>query len=173
MDDVAQTKTEWKVPVQTEAPSGEYALVFTDGGEVTTGELPCKPENLGRVTHINLWNNDITRIEGLEKYPNLLRLTLKSNDLRSVRGIEAARCDWQPLTGRCWAPSSGSLVHAVVVGRNLRWVDVSDNDIKDMSGMASMPHLEWLVMSNNDVSSLKGRVNCAAEGFTGAQRVWW
>lgn len=31
------------------------------------------------------------QIEGLEKYPNLMRLTLKSNDIRSLRGIEEAQ----------------------------------------------------------------------------------
>ena len=88
---VTQVKKEWDVPTTAQGPCGEYELSYPDGGEVTTGELPCKPKNLPRVTHINLWNNDVSRIEGLEKYPNLLRLTLKSNDLTSLKGIEVAK----------------------------------------------------------------------------------
>lgn len=155
---VHQAKLDWPGQAQNEAPSGEYQLVFTDGAEVTTGALPCKPENLDKVTHINLWHNDVSRIEGLAKYPNLLRLTLRSNDLSSLRGVEEAR--YATVQGavptRPRVPVAGADAVRHATARVLRWLDVSSNDIKDFSGMATMKSLEWLNIENNDVSSLAG-----------------
>jgi len=122
------------VPVYETPPQEEYTLDFQDGVEKTTGELPCRPENLWRVAHINLWNNDVVSIVGLEKYPNLMRLTLRSNDIKTLSGIQAAP--------------------------NLRWVDASDNDLRDLAGMSSLNSLEWLDLHNNDLPNLRGLSWC-------------
>ena len=65
-----------------------------------------------QVTHLNVYNNDITRISGLHLFPSLLRITLRSNDLVSLDGIQ-------------YAP-------------NLRWVDASNNNLTQLSGMANL-----------------------------------
>lgn len=45
---------------------------------------------LSQVTHLNLYNNNVTAIEGLGRFNNLLRLTLRSNNLKSLEGLEEA-----------------------------------------------------------------------------------
>ncbi len=53
--------------------------------------------------HVNFFNNDITRLDGLGKWPRLMRLTLRKNNLTTLQGIEQAPA--------------------------LQWLDASTNDL--------------------------------------------
>eukprot|EP00944_MAST-04C_sp_MAST-4C-sp1_P012651 g12651.t1 len=90
--------------------------------------------NLFNTTHLNLWNNDVAVIENLSKFPHLMRLTLRSNEIRSLRGLNQ--------------------------GRSLRWIDLSNNDISDLHGAENMPCLEWLDLHSNEFKTIAGLKAC-------------
>ena len=94
-----------------QVPAEEPSLNLSDGGLRDTDVAGQNPASQ-QVTHLNVYNNDITRISGLHLFPSLLRITLRSNDLVSLDGIQ-------------YAP-------------NLRWVDASNNNLTQLSGMANL-----------------------------------
>ena len=119
------------------APIGwdsSVTLALVDGDLTDTMVDVSRVADTRHVVHLNLWNNDIVAIAGLERFPNLQRLTLASNDLQDVRGLNKQ------------AP-------------NLRWLDVSNNDCRDFSGADSLVNLEWVDATNNDITSLEGLSN--------------
>ncbi len=119
-------------------PSMEVSVEYLDGDETTTDVWVSPrmdaPVNTINATHLNLWNNDVAKIENLGKFPNLMRLTLRSNEIRSLRGLNEAR--------------------------SLRWADLSVNDISDLHGAENMPCLEWLDLHSNEFKTVAGLSAC-------------
>jgi len=119
-------------------PPMEVSTEYLDGDETTTdvwvSERMDAPVNIFNTTHLNLWNNDVATIQNLGKFPNLMRLTLRSNEIRSLRGLNEARC--------------------------LRWADLSNNDISDLHGAENMPSLEWLDLHSNEFKTIEGLGAC-------------
>ena len=111
-------------------PKPERVLDMYKDGDETSTDVWCTPEEQFDTTHVNLWNNDISKIEGLNKFPNLLRLTLRSNEIKNLYGVSEAR--------------------------NLRWLDVSNNDVNSLKGLEGMSSLEWLDVHDNEFTSLDG-----------------
>lgn len=86
----------------------EYTIDCVNGEEDTT-DVWCAAGEAERVTHLNLYHvrsrrlaltsqsspppppqNNVLRIERLEKFPCLLRLTLRSNNLNTLAGVHRA-----------------------------------------------------------------------------------
>jgi|UniRef100_A0A7S4GH43 hypothetical protein len=86
--------------------------------------------NYYTVTHLNYYSNYVNELSNLNWYPSLMRLTVRENELRSLKGIEAV-----PY---------------------LRWIDASANYLKDFQGMGTLMNLEWLDAHQNDVTTVKG-----------------
>lgn len=117
------------VPVQQ--PRVEVTASFTNGDRVSTGAHQAQYSgNLLDVTHANFFWNNVERIEGMERFPNLIRLTLRGNHLRNLVGLDACP--------------------------HLRWLDVSTNDLRDFSGAQHIASLEWLDAHSNDLTTLDG-----------------
>eukprot|EP00003_Mantamonas_plastica_P005976 TRINITY_DN1487_c2_g1_i1.p1 TRINITY_DN1487_c2_g1~~TRINITY_DN1487_c2_g1_i1.p1 ORF type:complete len:309 (-),score=106.39 TRINITY_DN1487_c2_g1_i1:54-980(-) len=98
-------------------------------GEITSTNIPYDGDFYS-ITHINFFDNNIKKISGLDRFPNLMRLTLRHNCLTQLKGVNEAP--------------------------NLRWLDCSSNDIKSFKKMGDMPNLEWLDCHYNYLSDLKG-----------------
>jgi hypothetical protein len=113
---------------------------YTDTAEVKL------PRNAADVTHLNLFYNDIKGCNGLgpDRWPNLMRLTLASNDIKSIKGVAAAP--------------------------HLRYLDVSDNDVKELDDLSGMPGLQWLNLHHND---LRGSTFGGIEGLGRCQFLTW
>jgi len=110
-------------------PQVEMTADFTNGDLTSTGE--ADPVGDPRdITHANFFWNDIVRVDGLERFPNLVRLTLSGNRLTSLQGVHACP--------------------------HLRWLDVSINDLRDLSGLARVDSLEWLDAQENRLRTLDG-----------------
>ena len=121
---------EIQIVVPTVEPTPETTLdMYADGDETTT-DVWCEDHEYFSTSHLNLWNNDISKIEGLKKFPNLLRLTLSSNELKNLRGINDSS--------------------------SIRWLDASNNDVNSLEGLGGMPSLEWLDLHNNEFKNLIG-----------------
>eukprot|EP01063_Lacrimia_lanifica_P030913 TRINITY_DN49_c0_g1_i3.p1 TRINITY_DN49_c0_g1~~TRINITY_DN49_c0_g1_i3.p1 ORF type:complete len:363 (+),score=120.38 TRINITY_DN49_c0_g1_i3:60-1148(+) len=126
---VAVGQSEPFVPNTTYQPAVEQTAMLNCGERTTT-----KVRVLSQATHANFHDNRITRIEGLEAFPNLLRLTVSWNDLQSLEGIREA-----PF---------------------LRWVDCSGNHLVDFTGIGSMQSLEWLNLTQSNITSFHGLETC-------------
>lgn len=107
-------------------------------------------------------------VENLAKYPVLLRLTLRSNDVVSLRGIEQARClRWLD------ASTNGARSHAACAlappcGRCMRTTQSPHRptaDLRDVAGLSHMYALEWLDLHDNDLRSLAGLGWCPNVSF--------
>eukprot|EP01062_Namystynia_karyoxenos_P082642 TRINITY_DN9345_c0_g1_i1.p1 TRINITY_DN9345_c0_g1~~TRINITY_DN9345_c0_g1_i1.p1 ORF type:complete len:372 (+),score=95.91 TRINITY_DN9345_c0_g1_i1:122-1237(+) len=114
------------------APSAEETADFSDGSHHRTDAR--YRGDVTKVTHVNYHANRLTSIGGLEQYPNLLRLTVSWNDLRSLQGV-----------GGC---------------KYLRWIDAAGNHLQDLSGLADLLSLEWLNLENSDIRSFRGLSAC-------------
>eukprot|EP00756_Hemistasia_phaeocysticola_P027808 Hpha_TRINITY_DN16141_c0_g1::TRINITY_DN16141_c0_g1_i1::g.6009::m.6009 len=117
---------------QEYAPKAEVTAAFTNGDRTTTDGFYSGPAE--EVTHLNYHSNYLSSLQGLNRYPNLLRLTLAWNDLTSLQGIEGCRY--------------------------LRWIDAAGNHLRDLSGLQNVPSLEWLDLSNSDIRNFDGVGQC-------------
>ena len=124
-----QVQQEIKIVHPRAVQKPEKVLDYSDGDEETT-DVWCQAEEQFDTTHLNLWNNDISKIEGLNKFPNLLRLTVSSNELKNLYGVSDAK--------------------------NLRWLDISNNDVNSLKGLEGMSSLEWLDLHHNEFTTLDG-----------------
>ena len=126
----ADVQQEIQIVIPTAQPTPETTLDMYKDGDETTTDVWCEDHEYLSTSHLNLWNNDISKIEGLKKFPNLLRLTLSSNELKNLRGINESS--------------------------SIRWLDVSNNDVNSLQGLGGMPSLEWLDLHNNEFKNLSG-----------------
>jgi hypothetical protein len=104
------------------------------------------------VTHANFFWNDIARIDGLERFPNLIRLTLRGNHLVTLHGISACpHLRWLDISTNDLRDFSGaSLV------QSLEWLDAQNNYLRTLDGLGFAPNLTWLSVRNSDLISLRG-----------------
>jgi hypothetical protein len=121
-------------PHMAYAPNTEYKPIdetcadFSDDDHKSTNQ-PYSGD-YWKVSHLNYFSNYLETIQGLSAYPNLMRLTLRENNLKSLAGISES-----PY---------------------LRWIDVSNNYLEDFRGMGTMMNLEWLDAHNNNIDNLGG-----------------
>ena len=87
---------------------------------------------------------------GLEKLKNLKRLNVRNNEIASLSGVESLtqlvelNASRNKLTGIREAASLG----------NLKKLNVNDNQIKSLNGVEHLQKLEWLQASSNCLGSL-------------------
>ena len=115
-------------PTTTYQPSQEITTDFSRNEHTCTSAAAATGNPTA--THLNFHDNRLRSLGGLERFPNLLRLTVSWNDLQSLQGLEKA-----PY---------------------LRWVDGSGNHLVDFTGMGNLPALEWLNLTQGDMTSFRG-----------------
>lgn len=132
-------------------PRGEVTASFTNGDLRSTGQARYGGDP-SAVSHANFYWNDIARIEGLGRFPNLLRLTLSGNHLTNVVGLEACpHLRWLDVSVNDLTSFSG----AQHVG-SLEWLDAHSNELRSLDGLGFAPNLTWLNVSNSNLASLRG-----------------
>ena len=122
------------------APCAELTVDLSNGSLTSTTGAMAEVDKRGTdkvsVTHLCLVNNDLEQVDvALAELPNLLRLSLRTNSLKSFS-----------LPGV----------------RFLRWIDVSNNDLVTLAGVVS-DTVEWINAETNDIKDLTGCFvpNCA------------
>jgi internalin A len=103
-------------------------------------EKPNRNENVNRnayainedgaVTHLNLSDNQLSEIKGLQKLGNLQTLDLSNNQLSEIKGLE-------------------------MLG-NLQWLNLSNNQLSEIKGLEKLGNLQTLSLLNNELSEVKG-----------------
>eukprot|EP00003_Mantamonas_plastica_P021834 TRINITY_DN359_c1_g1_i2.p1 TRINITY_DN359_c1_g1~~TRINITY_DN359_c1_g1_i2.p1 ORF type:complete len:288 (+),score=119.23 TRINITY_DN359_c1_g1_i2:669-1532(+) len=84
------------------------------------------------VTFCNFSENEIEKLENLDQFPNMRKLSLHTNSLVKIKGIE-----------KC---------------KNLEWVDLHNNDIENLKGLNKLPNLIFVDAHANylaDVDSVE------------------
>ena len=93
-----------------------------------TGELT--QADFEKVTRLDLYNNQLTSVKGLEKLTKLKELFLSDNQLTSVKGLEK-------LT-------------------QLKELYLSNNQLTDVKGLEKLTQLEKLHLTNNQLTDVRG-----------------
>jgi Leucine-rich repeat (LRR) protein len=111
---------------QQAAPMTEVIAGFANGKRYETTLAPQEiPPFSPNVTHANFSCNKLYKCNGLDVFPNLLRLTVRQNELYSLTGLRACP--------------------------NLRWVDASRNNMMGFGECERTDTLEWLDVHSNDL----------------------
>ncbi|XP_060591068.1 uncharacterized protein LOC132746033 isoform X4 [Ruditapes philippinarum] len=94
--------------------------------------------------------NSITRIENLDQCPQLKQLSLKSNRLVHLNGVNRLR----HLTVLNLPQNSIIAIEGVRELAELAWLNLSGNSIKAMENLSSNLNLKHLDLSDNNISQL-------------------
>jgi hypothetical protein len=83
-----ENETALAAPVAVGTPIAEIEVTadFANRDLISTAQGVYNGDG-ARVTHANFFWNSLTQIERLDRFPNLIRLTLRGNDLCSLRGV--------------------------------------------------------------------------------------
>eukprot|EP00500_Bicosoecida_sp_ms1_P006681 CAMPEP_0203824340 /NCGR_PEP_ID=MMETSP0115-20131106/51559_1 /ASSEMBLY_ACC=CAM_ASM_000227 /TAXON_ID=33651 /ORGANISM="Bicosoecid sp, Strain ms1" /LENGTH=626 /DNA_ID=CAMNT_0050733379 /DNA_START=187 /DNA_END=2064 /DNA_ORIENTATION=+ len=81
-------------------------------------------------TTVDLTENDVSSLQGIDRCTSLQVLILVNNDLRSLHGIHSAAA--------------------------LQALDVTSNNLRDLSGLGNVPALSYLNVTSNDLTNLGG-----------------
>lgn len=86
-------------------------------------------DEMVNLEELGLYNNGISEITGLERLENLKLLFLSSNNISEIKGLESLR--------------------------NLRNLTISNNIITDLTGIEPLKNLEWLSIDGNLIDNLE------------------
>ncbi len=148
-------------------------LDITNNDIATIANLQAFPN----LYHLNISNNNLKSVKGVRAANNLRKLEANDNYLTSLSGLNstkivsfsARRCDLISLQG-C---DSSSLQHLDCVDNDisstngisefttplLRVVNLSNNDITDITSLCRFSYLEALCLSSNDIEDSSNIVN--------------
>ena len=90
-------------------------------------------ENLKNLEYLNLKNNQITEINGLKNLKNLGSLNLENNQITEINGLENLK--------------------------NLGSLNLENNQITEINGLENLKNLEYLNLKNNQITEIKGLEN--------------
>jgi Leucine-rich repeat (LRR) protein len=115
----------------------------------------CREKNIQNITYINLFNNKIKKIEGLENLVNIKTLILSFNEIEQIEGLESCQ-------NLLRLDLHNNLIRKVknLEGKDkLQYLDITYNWITDWSSVehvrAHCPSLKELSMRCNPLASKK------------------
>jgi len=150
--------------------------------EVIGQELEILPETLGTYQHlryINLSNNKLSNVEVLWEIPHILKLelqknsisslevfdrtnvllflqhlNLKNNQIKQLTSIQLPRLEQLLLAGNKIEKVVDFYHH-----ENLQLLEVRNNKLTSLQGIADLPALKELYAADNEISSIEGLKN--------------
>lgn len=138
----------------TQVAAIEVTADFTNG-DLRNTATPRYAGDARAVTHANFFWNDISRLDGLARFPNLIRLTLRGNKLSTLVGLDACPfLRWLDVSTNDLRDFTGA---AQI--RSLEWLDAHNNNLRSLDGLGFAPNLTWLNVCNSDITSLQGLSN--------------
>jgi Leucine-rich repeat (LRR) protein len=109
----------------------------------------------GFVIRLNLSDNQLTEIKGLEKFANLQQLYLSNNQLTEIKGLEMLANLQQLYLSNNQLTEINGLEKLV----NLKKLDLSSNQLTETKGLEKLVNLQGLYLSNNQLTEIKGLKN--------------
>nr|KAF6477283.1 centrosomal protein 97 [Molossus molossus] len=134
--------------VDAALPPGEGSVVNWSGQglQKLSGNLPCEAD----IHTLILDKNQIIKLENLEKYRQLIQLSVANNRLVRMMGVAKLtqlRVLNLPHNSIGYVEGLKELVH-------LEWLNLAGNNIKAMEQVNSCPALQHLDLSDNNLSQI-------------------
>ena len=109
-------------------------------------------ENLTQLTELYLYFNQLTDVKGLEKLTQLEKLYLNNNQLTDVKGLEKLT----QLTELSLSNNQLTDVKGLEKLTKLRWLVLDGNQLTDVKGLEKLTQLTELSLRNNQLTDVKG-----------------
>ena len=106
--------------------------------------------NLTSIRSLNLANKNITYLNGLDKFSNLVSLNLANNNISNLYHLR----NLTKLTFLNLSQNRISNVYYLSPLTNLNYLYLGDNLISDVSVMGRFTKLKTLSLANNDISDI-------------------
>ncbi|MDR0603263.1 MAG: leucine-rich repeat domain-containing protein [Bacteroidales bacterium] len=129
------------------------SLQKIDAEKFDSSSLNCYAvNNLDEITHLNLKNNQIGEIKGLDKLTNLQELNLSSNKISEIKGLDKLT----NLQILYLYNNQISEIKGLNKLTNLQELDLRYNYIGEIKGLNKLKNLRELKLSDNQISEIKG-----------------
>lgn len=115
-------------------------------------EIPAEVADLVWLERLELSNNQISRIEGLERISGLIELYLSYNEISRIEGLQGLT----NLKGLDLSDNQISWIEGLEALSNLTVLHLSHNQIRRIEGLDSLLDLANLNLSYNQISQIEG-----------------
>ena len=127
---------------------------------INTKTISIPTETLKTITKLELDNNEITNLTGLEKFTELTELNLSNNNITSIEALK----DMQNLTILNLGNNRllGNNINIISNFKSLKQAYLSNDGISTVDFMTGLTSLEIVDLSRNNVGNLKPIQNLTA-----------
>ncbi|XP_076304812.1 centrosomal protein 97kDa isoform X2 [Tachypleus tridentatus] len=127
---------------------GIQKLILDNNELLKLEHLDCFPD----LEKLSAKNNCLTRMYGVSKLHYLISLSLSHNNIISIEGLkELHSLTWLDLAG-----NKIKLIQNLQHNRNIIYLDLSDNNIESLGDISHLEKLKTLHLNGNHISSLHG-----------------
>jgi internalin A len=105
--------------------------------------------------HLDISNNQIQEIKGLDKLQNLSQLDLSSNQIQEIKGLD----DLKNLSLLLLSSNQIQEIKGLDKLQNLSVLLLSSNQIQEIKGLDNLKNLSLLLLSYNQIQEIKGLDN--------------
>ena len=109
-------------------------------------------ERLTSLTKLILWRNQINKLEGLDRLTSLTWLDLSGNQIRKLEGLDRLTS----LTELYLLGNQISKLEGLDSLTSLTWLNLMSNQIAKLEGLNALSSLIWLDLSYNQIRKLEG-----------------
>jgi Leucine-rich repeat (LRR) protein/cellulose biosynthesis protein BcsQ len=165
----------YKTAIERVQKAQEEGLAYLDLSELELVKIPDSVGELKQLESLDISNNIITDLVGLENLSNLKVLSISKNlikeiqsldNLKSLRELDASFNEISSFKGLEHLGKLNQLfinnnkisdISGVEHLKSLKQLDLSYNEIVDLNGIDLLDYLEELYVSNNQIQNLKIR----------------
>ena len=120
-------------------------------------------EKLVKLTELDLSYNKLTEIKGLEKLTQLAQLGLPENQLTAIKGLD----NLTQLTDLNLSRNQLTEIKGLEKLTRLTWLEIYSNQITDITSLENLTQLKTIFMSTNQLTDIK-----SLEKLTLLRRLW-
>ena len=146
--------TSWGQPKTVDIPDSNLRDAIADALSIPRG-APITQEDMTRLTYLNVRNQGITELTGLESATNLITLRISHNPITNLSPI-ASLTHLERLS--MWGLPEADITQLANL-TNLKTLDIAACDLVDISPLAQLVYLTDLNARHNDISDLTPLAN--------------
>ncbi|RUS84615.1 hypothetical protein EGW08_007642 [Elysia chlorotica] len=119
-------------------------------------------EKCSQLSQLSAINNHIVRMSGVETISGLTVLSLSNNSIISIEGLDQLK----QLTWLDLSSNSIKTIEHLPHGGKLHYIDLSDNDISMISDLEHLKELKTLLLHSNNISTIKSAAQHLPQSLT-------